>query len=498
MAKIILTADRTLMSDYSKNIFLGFAACAPKFIPGWLYTKIFCPPIEEENHKVKYAHCAQRKIESALLNNGFKQKDISIIRPERLGETVTNETKVLCITTHDPLGLGPASSTFSDLGGREPFTSYYFRKLITDPTIHRHNLTVLVGGSGSWQLTDERIIKKFGIDTVVIGEGEKTAVDLIEKALNKDYLPSIVQGELVPQEDIPLIQKPTIDGLIEIGRGCGRGCRFCNPTMLNYRCLPLDYILKEAKINVDAGNGVTLHAEDVLRYDCKGFIPNEQSVIKLFTEIKKLTDNIGISHVAHASVATKPKLVERISEIINDRPRESSFISAQFGLETGSPKLIEKYMRGKVKPFKPEDWPNIIIDNHKLFSDNKWIPVETLIMGLPNETTDDVQKTIDLIDEIKNYTSIIVPLYFVPIGNLNESRFYRTKYNKPEHWKLLAITIKHTINSSYRILNESPPNDLSGWKIWVLKRIVKYMEKRIDPYLKIMNEGISPFEYKPR
>ena len=143
MAKIVLTADRTLMSEYNKNIFLGFAACAPKFIPGWLYTKIFCPPVEEEDGRAKFGHCGQRKIEAALLTNGFNEEDIAVIRPERLNKVIDQYTKVLCITTHDPLGLGPASSTFSDLGGRESFTSFYFRKLITNPLIRKKNLSLL-------------------------------------------------------------------------------------------------------------------------------------------------------------------------------------------------------------------------------------------------------------------------------------------------------------------------------------------------------------------
>ena len=36
--KIVLTADRTLMSEYSGGIFLGFSACVPKgLIPDKLY-----------------------------------------------------------------------------------------------------------------------------------------------------------------------------------------------------------------------------------------------------------------------------------------------------------------------------------------------------------------------------------------------------------------------------------------------------------------------------
>jgi len=127
MTKIVLTADSTLMSEYNKHVFLGFAACAPKLIPSWIYSKIFCPPAEENrNGGVIYGHCGQRKIEAALLNNGFCEDDIAVVHPDRLSRVVDKKTRVLGITTHDPLGLGPASTTFSDLVNKETFTSIFF------------------------------------------------------------------------------------------------------------------------------------------------------------------------------------------------------------------------------------------------------------------------------------------------------------------------------------------------------------------------------------
>ncbi|UCH71771.1 MAG: B12-binding domain-containing radical SAM protein [Thermoplasmatales archaeon] len=495
--KIVLSADRTLMSNYSNMNFLGFSACAPKFLPKIFYEKIFCPPLKKDKDgQLLTAHCGQRKIQAALLQNGISEKDIAIASPLELSEFIDQETKAICITTHDPLGKGPASSTFSDLGGREPYTSFYFRKLVSDPSIKKHNVKVIVGGSGAWQIADENIMSKYGIDCVVIGEGEITAVDLINKVLNSESLPKIVQGEVVPLDQIPLILKPTINGIIEIARGCGRGCGFCNPTMLNFRCLPLDFIKKEAIINKQAGNIITLHAEDVLRYQADGFIPNEKAVLTLFTEMKKITGEIGISHFAYSSVAAKPKLIEQISEIMEVGSKKCPFISGQVGIETGSPMLINKYMKGKVKPFKPNEWTDIIVQGNKLLADNNWIPVETLIMGLPGETSADVRKTIDLLDDLAQYKSLIVPLFFVPIGNLKRYGFFNKYQCLAEHWELLAQSIRHTVKWSYRIIEDDTIKEIDGIKKWMIKRIIKIMEWRMNPYLKLMEEGISPLRKK--
>jgi radical SAM superfamily enzyme YgiQ (UPF0313 family) len=495
MVRIVLTADETLMSDYNKHVFLGFAACGPKLIPDWLYTKVFCPPVKEENGRAKYAHCGQRKIEASLLNNGFSQKEVAVVSPKNLKKVISTETKVLCITTHDPLGLGPASTTLSDLVGRETFTSYYFRKLVSNPIIRRYGLRIIVGGSGAWQLTDERIMAKLGIDCVVIGEGEITGVKVIEKALNGETLPSIIEGEVVPLDEIPVIKNPTLNGIVEISRGCGRGCRFCNPTMLNYRCIPMQRILEESRLNVKAGNGVLFHAEDVLRYNTKGFVPNEKEVFNLFKEVRKLTPKIGISHFAHASVASKPNLIKRLSELLDAGSKSCPFISGQVGIETGSPELVSKYMKGKAKPFKPEEWPQMVLESHKILEENNWVPAETIIMGLPGEKREDILKTIELVHLLSEYKSLIVPLHFVPMGNIQGKRFFRMKDALPEHWQLLAACIKHDFKWIYTLIKENLSTvGMNGWKVWMIKRIVSSMEKKLSPFLKLMEEGINPVD----
>jgi radical SAM superfamily enzyme YgiQ (UPF0313 family) len=494
MVKIILTADKTLLSEYNKHMFIGFAACGPKVIPTWLYSRLFCPPVEEENGQLKYGHCGQRKLEAALIQHGFQPDDIAVVPPEKIGQIIDGETKVLGITTHDPLGLGPASSTFGDLANRETFTSIFFHKIIANPALRNHSVKVIVGGAGAWQLADERIMAKYRIDGVVLGEGEITGVDVIAKAVHDEPFPRISQGEVVPLEQIPLIKKPTLNGLIEICRGCGRGCRFCNPTMMNYRCQSIDRILEEVKLNINAGTGgVILHAEDILRYKTKGFVPNEKEVVFLFEEVKKITDHIGFSHFAHASVASNENLIERISEIIQTGSKVCPFVSAQVGIESGSPRMIAKYMKGKAKPFTPQQWPEMILQSHKILKDNHWVPVNTLIFGLPGEEPDDILKSKEMVENLSEYKSIIIPLFFVPIGNLTRQDFFTVKNMRSEHWMLLEVCINHTITWMKSMADEYLlSSGMNRMKVWGVKRVIHYADRRLSPYLKLMKDGINP------
>ncbi len=489
MSEIVLTADRSLMSDYGGGIFVGFAACAPKLIPEWLYKRLFCSPIPEHDGIPKFAPCGTRKIEAALLEEGF---NVTVAHPEHLHKVINEETKAVGITANDPLGWGPASSTFGSLMRKETYTAFYYRKLLANSSFRENGVKVIAGGPGAWQLANERIMAKFGIDCVVVGEGEITAVEMFKRALNGEKLPRLVEGEVVPLERIASIKNPTICGLVEIARGCGRGCKFCIPTLLNYRCRPIKQILDEIKVNLKAGaEGALLHAEDVLRYGAKGVIPDEEKVMKLFREGLKLTDNVWLSHFAFASVMTKPSLIERLTEMLNSKSNGELWISGQVGIETASPRLVREHMRGKVAPFKPEEWPEVVVEAHKLLCDNNWQPCSTLIMGLPKETPGDVMKTVELIERLDEYRSFIVPLFFVPIGALDKKKFFNLKGMLPEHWMLLGACIKHDLKWIGEMADDyfqSRPLQ----KLFIGKFILNLTKKKLKSYVKQMEQGINP------
>ena len=58
----------------------------------------------------------------------------------------------------------------------------------------------------------------------------------------------------------------------------------------------------------------------------------------------------------------------------------------------------------------------LVVDAFQILSDNNWVPASTLIVGLPGEEECDVQLTLDLVEELKGFKSIIVPLFFVSQG----------------------------------------------------------------------------------
>ncbi len=491
---VVLTTDRTLASDYNGSEFIGFGATFPKILPGFLYSSLFAPSLPHKKGIMKFGHCGTRKIESSLLNNGFDEEDVVIGHPDHLDRLVGPETEALGITTHDPLGLGPASTTFSSFVQGEPYSSHYFKKLIKDPALQKFDVDIVVGGPGTWQLDDKRIMRKYNVDTIVIGEGENAAPEIFERTLNGKDLPKKVTGSVIPAEEIPKIQGPTINGLVEISRGCGRGCDFCNPTLLNLRHRPVKDIVEEVKLNTATDRDKTiLHAEDVLRYGSEDLTPNPERLKKLLRKVKKQTNNVDFSHIALASTASEPHLIEDISELFNIGSKEKPWFSAQTGLETGSPRVASKHLKGKAKPFDVEEWPSVVRQAFQVLDDNDWVPCATLILGLPGETGDDVMKTMELLDDLSDKDFFIVPLMFVPLGMSEDEEFFSRDDMLPEHWQLLAECIKKDFDVVPRLIDDiSKMGDINVFKKYGYQLMRRYMNRRLKPHIKEMEEGHDP------
>ena len=57
-------------------------------------------------------------------------------------------------------------------------------------------------------------------------------------------------------------------------------------------------------------------------------------------------------------------------------------------------------MPAKAYPFNPKEWPEVVKIAAGIMSDNNLVPACTLITGLPQETEEDVVKTIELIEDL--------------------------------------------------------------------------------------------------
>ena len=479
MSLIILTADRALFTDFSGADFLGFGLCLPyRLVPAPVEYNILAPrmPVDESGRAL-CAPYALAKVEASLLTSGFKRDDVVITPPEYINRTINNDTRIVAIHVVDPLGLAPVSWTLKSLtGGGESCTEYEFRKLMAKIARlkKKFKFKVVVGGPGSWQLRGHE--DEFLIDVLFEGEAELTFPVIAKRIIDGDYVPRRIRGEAAPIDGIPVITTPARSGMVQITRGCPRRCRFCNPTMFKFRSIPLDAIVKEAVFNVKHGaKTISFITEDVLLYGAKGVMPNVEAVKRLFGEVKNRTGvTPSFCHVTPSTALAAKEAVRYITELCDlneDRP-----IHPQVGLESGSPRIVEKYFSGKPYPWKPSEWPMIVLEASGLFNENYWYPCYTYIIGFPGAKPSDYVKTTELIDDLHymRFKGWIFPLLLIPMGGSlldGKVKFSSIKELPGEAFEASIAGWKHSLWFSKLIY----PKLISTIKNTITRRIAELM-----------------------
>lgn len=461
MPEIVLATDRTMMSHHHKKEFLGFGTTgAPVFFPEFVWLSLFAPRMRADSQGFPWqAPYGMRKIEARLRRLGY---DAAIIVPEHLDEAL-RDAKVLLISHHDYFGFGPPSSTFASIFGKETVNARSFRRLMESKSIRgakKRGLKIIAGGPAAWQWKyRESLMDKWGIDCVFSGEGERAIVEMVDQALRGEELPRFVEmspSDSPSLDEIPCILNPSVNGLVEIMRGCPRGCKFCSVTNRPLRFMPLSRVEEEIKVNLSGGvTSVNLHSEDVLIYQGDGVIPNAERIMELNSLARRLCTNIAW---AHASIATivkgeeDSKLLSRVSEVIlND---DQNWWGAEIGVETGSVNLARRIMPQKAKPYDIEKWPELVTEAAGIMQDVHMIPAMTVISGIPDETEDDILRTIDLVDDLWDFKSIIMPMFFVPMGMLSKEDWFKAYKLSDAHIELLKKCLTHGTRQGKNILKD--------------------------------------------
>ena len=500
--EVIITTDRTMMSNHHGKEFLGFVATGPPIgMPERLWMAICAPKVKVDSlGRPVEAPYGLRKIEAALLNAGF---NAAIVDPDHLHKHL-DTVKVVLIGHHDFFAYGPPSSEWWSLTGIEPVNRRSFIRFMNSPamrTAKERGARIIVGGPAAWQwLYELELVDKWGVDTVVDGEGEKVVVDLVERAMRGEPLPRYVYVGVdnAPKVDeIPVIKGASVNGLVEIMRGCPRGCKFCSVTLRPLRFIPPEKILSEIEVNMRAGvKGVILHSEDVLLYYADGVKPRPEPLIKLHKEVlEKIGEkkHIAWAHVSLAALKYAEEeygLVSKLMQelILNDYRK---FLGVEVGIETGSPVLARKIMVAKSLPYPPDRWPDVVEDAFRIMHENMIIPAATVILGMPEETPDDVAKTIELIDRLKPYRSIIVPMFFVPMGALKKNKWFMREHLKPEHIDALFKMYEHTLYWAKDIMRIYMSSPVYAPVRFLLNYFMWFVDRKVKEYIGKLEEMVK-------
>jgi len=479
---VVLTGETALMSDYGGSTQLGFTSALPEsWIRGRIEKMLF-PTHSDEDGRALTSPYGIAKVEATLLKHGFTRDQVIIADPRKLDRVIGPKTRVLGVTTMDPLGvsygIGVVNMMLQAVGikyeGR-PYISKGFFDIVEHPLVKKYKPRIIVGGAAAWQLVDTGFHEPQGVDTVFEGEFEKDGWKLFRDACQGLPLPKVYRGGIPDTDEIPSIVTPSIGGEVEISRGCGRGCKFCTPTLLRWISMPLDHIEREIRFNLDhSANHIGLHSEEFFKYGSPNpFRPNREHVMSLLSMVERVLKDYSLENGSDIRVTTDfttavsafsdPWLVEHAAETINPGGT-GSYI--EMGIETGSPRMIELIMPGKVRPFTSKEYPDIVERAIGVLNDNGWIVVGTMIVNFPGETDADVLRSIELVDRLKDHKVLIWPLPFIPMGGLRK-----------RGWTILQDILNHPVKREFLLRGLNKTFDTLSHQSWLP---TDYVSSRIN------------------
>jgi hypothetical protein len=496
---IVITAPLTEIIDHAGYFIQMSMASLPMWLEGILNKKY--PQWRKleynDDGTARYMPAGARVLETSLLRR-YSPDDIVACYPDDVDKFIGPNTRIVAISTHNPLGVTFAAGVYTSIFGssKQPINAHYSRQLFArvKANPHRSSFQVMVGGSGGWQIDQTNSYEELSVDCVVEGRSESQEVfALFDMAIQGQRLPRKTDVHHPQSRDEILFpDKRTTFGVVEMTTGCGRRCQFCVPDLNPQIDLPRDKILAHVRANVREGNKqISLATEDMFIWGqvhtkTPFYFPNREALVDLYTSVVNTpgVEQHVLSHSTIAPAVVDPVMIEQLTDAIIDKspihipvlshhPKKKALVPL-IGLETGSIARAKQMMPSKAVPFPIEEWQSVVIRGLEVLNKHNWFPAMTLIIGSPNETDDDVKATLDVIYEVerRGLFAFFIPSIFTPLHDTRMEKskgVSQTRELTPLQWQLMMKCWKMNLR----------PGNASWWAptVWRLGAIVLWAWK---------------------
>jgi len=292
------------------------------------------------------------------------------------------------------------------------FTTYYEEvdRIIELIKKHHKNSIIAVGGNHA-TLHAQYYLNAQSVDFIIRGEGEISSIELLEKIQKGgalDDIPGVIYTKN-PQNINSLSQSPDINQIayparellaprdfiaykkklisLITSRGCPNRCNFCTGKIIwgnKYRTTNIDYAMKE----ID--QCLKDYKADIINFEDDNLFANQERAKSLLNEIIKLKKTIQKNFELTAMNGIS---IENINEEILPLMQEAGFKELNISLVTKSSAIQSENNR----PFDSQKFKNIASAAQNLGFNVRGY----FIMGLPEQTKEEIRETIDFLKSLK-------------------------------------------------------------------------------------------------
>ena len=89
-----------------------------------------------------------------------------------------------------------------------------------------------------------------------------------------------------------------------------------------------------------------------------------------------------------------------------------------------------------------------MVEGIHIMNENNWFPVLTFIVGLPNETDEDLEESLDLLYRLRNFKALFIPSLFTPLDEtrMADGRPVKSRELTKLQWEFITQCWRHNID----------------------------------------------------
>lgn len=352
------------------------------------------------------------------LHDDRLEPPLGLVYLATLVHTLGNPVTLVDLSSHSEADIEGCIPDGYDIYGFSTYSVNYRKTHELALSVRQRNPVALLVAGGPHATALPQEVQADGFDVVVTGEGEVAIQQIIEYLIKGQQPPPILAGlppeplDSLPFPDFSLVDVETysreVDGQrclsILSSRGCPYKCTFCNSNIMG------------------AGRSMRYHSPAYVvaqirhikqRYGIRHFRFQDDIFTITRKRVAELAPWLAAEDIVYRCFA-RINTCAQSTEVV-EHLKAGGCVHASFGVETGSPRLLDKHAMHKNQT--PEQIRVALTNAHCAGLRTRIF----LIVGFPGETNETIEETLSLVKSCPWDEFAVYPLIAYPGTPLHDS-----------------------------------------------------------------------------